>query len=110
MSFSHNPNLGPGCRTRLLLPEGRALASVLSALRGPDDDKVHNKYRTTTFIRAAAFPQLAESSARFNSGWSFHLDDKGFFDRQNIHFYDYSHFDSHIHEAAKVLGLKGKTA
>lgn len=53
----------------LMGPEGAALAAILSALRGPDNDDRFLKSKTTLHIRRAAFPRIAEESARSRNSW-----------------------------------------
>lgn len=44
----------------LMSEDGRDIAMVLSALRGPDRFDDGSKERTTAFVRSAAFPRLRE--------------------------------------------------
>lgn len=92
-------------------PDGLELADILSALRGPD----HNydcgtsllKERTTTHIRAAAFPLLKaknESRRKYNIDWSFQQEKSLVIDN-----YIHHHFLGHIRMAREALGMNPTT-
>lgn len=87
----------------LMGPEGRDLAAVFSALRGPDDCNLDLKMKTTAWIRGAAFPKLRNQYPYdpnlFVVGWSFDKSKKFTLPVKN------SHFRRHIVRAAKVLEL-----
>jgi len=79
--------------------EARDLWSVLTALRGPDNEDTELKWRTTAVIRAKAFPKAAQTcvhgmavvvtganSVRYCTS-------------------DLSHFGSHVYSAARALDI-----
>lgn len=95
----------------LMGPEGKQLADVLSALRGPDAGGGGLKFRTTNFIRTAAFPKLTEAS-QDRDGLDGSANDSWMLDRNGEHISVPTgvnkpsyHFLSHIESAARVLDL-----
>lgn len=80
--------------------EAAKLWDVLSATRGPDSESSHVKEHNTCPIRRAAFPKTAENDGDVPASFS------------NFDFYPTayqdinSHFNEHVAEAAKVLGLE----
>lgn len=87
----------------LIGPQGHALASILSALRGPDEGDYNLKAATTTHIRSAAFPRLKDRVEWGHSvGWD--MDTSSHFDT-NHPYIGRTHFKSHVEAAARLLGL-----
>ena len=83
------------------------LWDVLTALRGPDSDELGQKDRTTLPIRAAAFPQLAETHA---TNWVMCSAHSAFPMQQKpapafVPPEDGGHFARHVMAAATVLVL-----
>src|SRR5574340_78414 len=80
-----------------------AVWSVLTALRGPDIDPGGNeedKLSTTAVIRQAAFPRIAGVS-----GALFVSDSAGRAARRRVGGFPSSHFEGHVRNAFKALGL-----
>lgn len=79
------------------------LWAILTALRGPDEERTTNKYFATVPVRRAAFPRLAQNSfrstgmlANFGSEYSPPI--------ASISFdYPYTHFKGHIISAVAAL-------
>lgn len=83
--------------------DSKQLWRVLSALRGPDAGQV-NKYTSTSIIRTHALPKTYKASMGLwhPIGASFAPKEMVVCRMKDL----YSHFASHIHMAAAVLGLK----
>lgn len=91
--------------------DGDNLWDILSALRGPDNDdpKWSIKKQTTSYIRAAAFPDLLVEGINGTSmridrstGWTA---EKGTISRRFCHSTTSSHFSQHIQAAANILEI-----
>lgn len=81
-------------------PEAKKLWDILSALRGPDVTTV-SKDRTTSVIRAAAFPLTATKTGAVAADFN-----RTFEGAIQVGDLDVNtHFKGHIREAAKALGL-----
>ena len=81
---------------------------VLTALRGPDEDR-YDKTTTTAVIRGAAFPRLAKRNSRERDGFSFAYPGGWEYRISNVVHFSMSpsrHFGSHIIRAARSLGLR----
>jgi hypothetical protein len=93
--------------------DSKDLASILSALRGPDEDTQRGKMTTTMPLRAIAFPKTflrAKSCASFpymditgRSGWR--MEDPSEFKRPGPDAIN-NHFVDHIHQAADAIDAK----
>lgn len=84
--------------------ERQKLWNILTALRGPDNDDIYQKERTTVPIRRAAFPKMAEQSDIWPCGaqfMSFSIANVPDFTPRD----DDTHFDFHARAAARALGL-----
>jgi hypothetical protein len=82
-------------------PDGRSLAAVLSATRGPDSGS--GKPYTTVPIRRKAFPKLAEASK--GVGWMMNCYDWEWNPDKAAEHQKF-HFMFHARKAARVLGLR----
>lgn len=86
----------------------REIATVLSALRGPDNEDNNLKERTTAIIRAVAFPKtsVAVNRSSFPLGWVFNRMLDPWMGKES--FSDNAlgdHFTRHARGAAEVLGI-----
>lgn len=83
--------------------EGKKLWNIISAMRGPDNDDVGLKMRTTAVLRAAVLPSLAKCGGAFLASGNV----KDFVQTRprngNAPVEGGSHFASHIFYAAQAI-------
>lgn len=85
--------------------DGRDLANVLSAVRGidkPKDQREPIKVNSTGVIRAVAFPLTAETSKTNGLGWTVTTGTTTVKTTGNV---ADGHFNRHVKQAARALGL-----
>lgn len=83
------------------IDEAQQLWDVLTALRGPDDDDPELKSRTTTHIRAAAFPKARDARRNYHFYASFSTEEcpKIFGEMDCLN----EHFLGHYYYAQRIL-------